>query len=87
MNATTLTEVGMFLAAVIGLLITFITNRKKGQSDQDMADVVSWKSLNAALQLEVNRLSSDLKEARQEIQRLEAKIETLLQAIRGTGQR
>jgi Skp family chaperone for outer membrane proteins len=85
MNVTVITEIGMFLAALIGLTFTYVTNRKKRNSDRDMADIVSWKELNHALKAEVARLSAELKEARHEIKALEAQLVTLTKAIRGSG--
>jgi hypothetical protein len=74
--------VAVSIVALIVLPLWF-RNRKKTE-DVAVMGVQGLIGLNTALQTDVTRLNAELVTARQRITELEAKVQTLTEAIRGT---
>jgi predicted nucleic acid-binding Zn-ribbon protein len=56
--------------SIIGvILIPLWLFRRKRNDDRDMADVVSWESMNKSLKDDVDRLKRELRETREDHQR------------------
>ena len=69
MSAADLTAFVSTGVSLLGVFLGWRLSKRKKQNDTDMADVVSWRSMNEALQQEINRLTRRLADSERDYQK------------------
>jgi gas vesicle protein len=70
MNASTLTDIVAVVVGIAGTIGIPLWNKHRAKAkEQDMTDVVSWKEIVKALQTEVARLRTQLRDSEHDYQK------------------